>query len=54
VKRWEVVRGKYEKPERKTYLDTRDLGEGQDPEEFRAKRAKIWDEQRHKELKELL
>lgn len=53
VKRWEVVRGGWEKPERKTFLDTRDLGEGQDPDEFRAKRSVIWEEQRHREIKEL-
>ena len=46
VRRVEVVRGKYEKPERKTYLDTTDLGEGQSDEEFRAQRRKIWREHR--------
>lgn len=54
VRRVEVVRGKYEKPERKTYLDTRKLGEGQDPEEFRAEREKIWDERRREQIKGLL
>lgn len=42
VRRVEVTRGKYEKPERKTYLDTRKLGEGQPIEEFQAERRKIW------------
>ncbi len=42
VRRVEVVRGKYEKPERKTFLDTRNLGEGQSIEEFRAERRKMW------------
>jgi hypothetical protein len=47
VKRFEVVRGGWEKPERKTFLDTRNLGEGQSMEEFKAERKKIWDEKRH-------
>jgi hypothetical protein len=42
VRRVEAVRGKWEKPERKTYLDTRNLGEGQDPAEFQAERRKMW------------
>lgn len=46
VRRIEVVRGGWEKPERSTYLDTRKLGEGQDIEEFRAERRKVWDEKR--------
>ena len=50
VKAWEVRRGKWEKPERKTFLDTRKLGEGQDMEEFRADRRKIWDDQRKAEV----
>lgn len=55
VRRVEVVRGKYEKPERKTYLDTRNLGEGQDPDEFRAERRKMWrDVRMNRELKEFL
>lgn len=54
VKAWEVVRGKYEKPERPTYLDTRELGEGQSYDDFKAKRAKVWDEKRWRETKELL
>lgn len=54
VRRVEVVRGGWEKPERKTFLDTRRLGEGQDPEEFRAERKRIWNEERHRRVKELL
>lgn len=42
----EVTRGKWEKPERKTYLDTRKLGEGQDLEEFQAERRKVWRDHR--------
>ena len=42
----EAVRGKWEKPERKTYLDTRKLGEGQSLEEFQAKRRKMWRDER--------
>lgn len=54
VRRVEVVRGRWEKPERKTYLDTRKLGEGQDIEEFQAERKKIWNDERHRKVKELL
>jgi hypothetical protein len=54
VKRVEVVRGGWQKPERKTWLDTRELGEGQDPEEFRAKRREIRDEERKKAVMEML
>lgn len=54
VRRVEVVRGNWEKPERPTYLDTRKLGEGQSPEEFRAERRKVWNEERHRKVKELL
>ncbi|NUO54312.1 MAG: hypothetical protein HOV80_36165 [Polyangiaceae bacterium] len=46
VKRFEVVRGGWEKPARPTYLDTRELGEGQSYDEFRKKRAAIWEEKR--------
>lgn len=46
VRRVEVTRGKWEKPERKTYLDTRKLGEGQDVDEFRAERRKLWRDER--------
>lgn len=54
VRRVEVVRGKWEKPERKTFLDTRELGEGQSMEEFRAKREKVWEERRREDIKEML
>ena len=42
VRRVEVTRGKWGKPERPTFLDTRKLGEGQSDEEFRAERRKVW------------
>lgn len=54
VRRVEVVRGGWEKPERPTYLNTQKLGEGQDPAEFRAERKKVWAEERRKQVKELL
>lgn len=54
VKAVSVTQGKYQKPERKTWLDTRELGEGMPLEEWQAKRAAIRDEQRRKELKELM
>ncbi|HSN28790.1 MAG TPA: hypothetical protein VLT45_21030 [Kofleriaceae bacterium] len=51
VRRVEVVRGKWEAPERPTYLDTRKLGEGQSMEEFRAERKKVWERKRLEDLK---
>lgn len=54
VRRIEVERGGWEKPARKTFLDTRDLGEGQDVDEWRAKREAIRDQQRRDSLKELI
>lgn len=50
VRRFEVVRGGWEKPERPTYLDTRKLGEGQSMGEFREQRRKIWDEKRKQDV----
>jgi hypothetical protein len=46
VRRIEAVKGKWERPERKTYLDTRELGEGMSMEEFQAKRKAVWEEKR--------
>lgn len=54
VRRIEVTRGKWEPPERKTFLDTRKLGEGQSMDEFKAERKKVWDERRRQTVKELL
>lgn len=50
VKAWEVVRGGWQKPERKTFLDTRKLGEGQSMEEFRADRKAVWETKRKEEV----
>ncbi len=51
----EAVKGRWEKPERKTWLDTRNLGEGQSAEEFRAERKKVWrDHRMNGALKEFL
>lgn len=46
VKRVEVVRGGWAKPEHPGWLDTRELGEGQPLEEFQAKRRAIRDVER--------
>jgi len=54
VRRVEAVKGGWEKPARKTFLDTRNLGEGQDIDEWRENRAAIRDEQRRQSLKELI
>jgi hypothetical protein len=46
----EAVKGKWTKPERKTYTDTRNLGEGQPLHEWREDRAKIWEEKRKEDV----
>lgn len=48
-----TTRGKSEKPERPGWLDTRELGEGMPMSEWRAKRAKVTNEERHNLKKEL-
>lgn len=53
VRRFEAVRGGWEKPERSTFLDTRKLGEGQSIEEFRAERKAVWEERRKEEVMQL-
>lgn len=54
VRAVEVERGGWQKPENPGWLDTRELGEGMPLEEWKAKRAKIRDEQRRKDLSEYL
>jgi hypothetical protein len=46
-----VERGGWQKAERPGWLDTRNLGEGQDLNDFRADRARIRDEERRRNLK---
>lgn len=48
-----AVRGKSEKPEFKTWTNTDNLAEGQDLEDWRADRAKVWEEQAWKDAKEI-
>jgi hypothetical protein len=50
VRRVEAVKGGWEKPERETYLDTTDLGEGMDIDEFHEKRAAIWERKRQEDV----
>jgi hypothetical protein len=54
VRRVEAVKGGWEKPARRTFLDTRDLGEGQDIDDWRANREAIRDQERRDSLKELI
>ncbi len=42
----EAVKGKWTKPERSTYTDTRNVGEGQALYDWREDRAKVWEEKR--------
>lgn len=53
VRKSEVARGKWQKPEHPGWVDTRELGEGQPIEEYRAKRRKIREELRWKANKDL-
>lgn len=43
-------KGKWEKPERKTWTDTSALGEGQPLYEWREDRARIWEEKRKQDV----
>lgn len=50
-----AVRGKDQKPEHKTWSDMTNLMEGQDVDEWREDRErKVWDDERHKAVKEIL
>jgi hypothetical protein len=50
VRRIEAVKGKWEKPERPTFLDTRELAEGMDPDDFQEKRAQVWERKRQEDV----
>ena len=50
VRRVEAVKGKWETPARDTYLDTRELGEGMDTDEWQAKRAAVWERKRQEDV----
>lgn len=54
VKIAEVHTGKYEPPPAPGFLNTRELGEGMDEQEWRDKRNAFHEERRKKELKDLL
>ena len=51
VRAGEVVRGPVSKPDSPMFCDTRELGEGMPMKEWKAKRAKLYEERRHKESK---
>lgn len=46
----EAVKGKWQKPERKTWTDTRNLGEGQPLYDWKEDRAKVWEEKRKQDV----
>ncbi len=46
VNQIEAVKGKWTKPERPTYTDTRNLGEGQPLYDWKEDRAKVWEDRR--------
>lgn len=50
-----AIRGKDQKPEHRTWSDMTNLMEGQDVDEWREERErKVWDDERHKAVKEIL
>lgn len=53
VRRVEVVRGGYQKPERPTWTDTTNLGEGQDLDDWHDERDKVWERDREDSIKEM-
>jgi hypothetical protein len=50
VRRVEAVKGAWQKPERKTFTDTRNLGEGQPLHEWKEDRARVWEEKRKEDV----
>jgi hypothetical protein len=52
VRRVEAIKGKWEKPERKEWLDVSNLAEGQPLYEFREDRERIREEERKREVYE--
>jgi hypothetical protein len=53
VRKVEAHRGKYQKPEFETWTNTENLGEGQDLDDWKADRAKVWEREREREAMEL-
>lgn len=53
VKLVEAVRGGYQRPERETWTDTTNLGEGQSLEDWQDDRAKVWDRERERQVYEM-
>jgi len=50
VRRVEAIKGKSQKPERKTWTDTTAVGEGQPLYDWWEDRAKIWEEKRKEDV----
>lgn len=46
VRPFEAIKGGWQKPEHKTWTDTRALGEGQALYDWKEDRAKVWEEKR--------
>lgn len=53
VRKVEAIRGSYQKPEFETWTNTENLGEGQDLDDWRDDRAKVWEREREREAMEL-
>lgn len=50
VRKLEAVKGKWQKPERKTWTDTSAIGEGQALYDWKEDRAAIWEERRKEDV----
>jgi hypothetical protein len=53
VRRVEAHRGGYQRPEFETWTNTENLGEGQDLDDWKEDRAKVWQREREREAMEL-
>lgn len=53
VRKVEAIRGSYQRPERETWTDTTSLGEGQDLDDWKADRAKVWERENERQAMEL-
>jgi hypothetical protein len=53
VRKVEVHRGSYQKAEVPTWTDTTNLGEGQDIDDWKADRAKVWERENERQAMEL-
>lgn len=53
VRKVEAHRGGYQKPEHETWTNTENLGEGQDLDDWKDDRAKVWERERERQAMEM-